>query len=116
MPRDWQLRIADIIEACAAVQDYTRGMNFEEFLNDRKTRDAVIRNLAIIGEAAKDLPPEARALAPTIDWRDVCGMKDILTHEYFRVDEAIVWNVVEAEIPKLLTSLQAMSKSDDATE
>lgn len=116
MSREWPLRADDIIEACRAIQDYTDSMDFAAFLQDRRTRDAVIRNLEIIGEAAKHIPGDMRALAPDIQWRDICGMRDVLSHEYFGTNDAIVWNVVEVEIQRLLAAAQIIRNNAEDDE
>jgi uncharacterized protein with HEPN domain len=84
----------DIVEACQKVLRYTASMDREAFLADEKTRHAVLRNLEIIGEAAKHLPSEARQLASDIEWKKICGFRDYLTHAYFGVDTDIVWSVI----------------------
>jgi uncharacterized protein with HEPN domain len=97
--RDWRLYWDDILEACEKVLRYTAGMDRDGFTADEKTRDAVLRNLEIIGEAAKHLPPEARQLAGHIEWKK--------THAYFGVDADIVWIVVQEKVPELLAALQS---------
>jgi uncharacterized protein with HEPN domain len=75
MPRrDWELRIKDIPDAVRAVQTYTEGMKYEAFVNDRKTVDAVIRNLIVIGEAASHLPDDYARAHPDIPWRDMADL------------------------------------------
>jgi len=74
-------------------------MDFTEFLGDRKTINAVIRSLEVIGEAAKKIPEDVRKRYPDIPWKRMAGMRDRLIHEYHGVDLEIVWVVVKEELP-----------------
>lgn len=78
MPRDHRLYLDDILEPIDNIHDYTANMNYETFMLDRKTRDAVIRNLEIIGEAAGRIPEEVRSAAQEIEWRKIVGLRNIL--------------------------------------
>ena len=89
MPRDVRVHLEDIVEACARIQKYTSDFSFEEFHGDQKTIDAVVRNLEVIREAAKKIPDEIRKLID-VEWKRIAGLKDILLHEYFRIDLEIV--------------------------
>lgn len=75
MPRNWKLRITDILDAIAAIQAYTSGMEYEHFAHDPKTVDAVLRNLTIIGEAANHVPEEVIQAYPEIPWAEMSGMR-----------------------------------------
>lgn len=91
-PRSWILRIEDILEAIAKIEQYTEGITFETFTTDDRTIDAVIRNLEIIGEAARHLPNEVADRYPQVPWNDMRGMRNILIHEYFGVSLPIIWH------------------------
>jgi uncharacterized protein with HEPN domain len=99
--RDVRIYILDIIAASDKVRRYTAGMTREQLLSDERTYDAVLRNLEIIGEAAKHLLPDVRQEMPSIPWTKIAGMRDILAHVYFGVDPDIVWDVVENKVPEL---------------
>ena len=101
MSRDLSIYILDIIAASDKVRRYTAGMTRDQLLADDRTYDAVLRNLEIIGEAAKHLPQDVRQEMPSIPWTKIAGMRDILAHVYFGVDPDIVWDVVENKVPEL---------------
>ena len=101
MPREPRLCIEDILRACEKVGRYTAGMDQAAFVADERTYDAVVRNLEIIGEAAKRLPLDLREAMPQIEWRKVAGMRDWLAHAYFGIDADILWDVVENHVPQL---------------
>lgn len=88
------------LDAIAAILDYTQDGR-DAFFADRKTQDAVIRNITILGQAVKGLSAETRAHDESIPWRQIAGMRDKLIHEYFGVDLALVWDVIEHELPAL---------------
>jgi len=101
MPRDYRLYVDDILEAVKRICGYTRDMDYKSFSSDLKTQDAVIRNLEIIGEAARHLPSEMTSKTPRIEWPKIMGLRNILTHEYFGVNLAIIWDVVEHKLDPL---------------
>jgi len=100
--------VSDIQEAIRRIGDYTSGMRYETFLADTKTQDAVIRNLEIIGEAAKNLSEELRAKRPDIPWKGMSGIRDKLIHHYFGVNLDIIWQVVTNELPPVIAPLAEM--------
>lgn len=107
-PRDWRIRIADILDAISAILEFTRGMDHDAFAGDRKTLDAVLRNMTVIGEAASRVPDEVVAGHPEIPWRDMRDMRNILVHEYFGVSTEILWDTVQANLPPLVAPLQTI--------
>ncbi|MFH1024593.1 MAG: DUF86 domain-containing protein [Planctomycetota bacterium] len=92
---------ADILSCFQETQEFVRGMDFSAFAGDRKTVNAVIHSLEVMGEAAKQIPVEIRERHPGIPWKRMAGMRDKLIHEYSGVDLEIVWGVVTSELPPL---------------
>ena len=98
MSREYRLYLTGILEAQGRIREYTDRMTYEEFALSKITIDAVIRNLEVIGEAARKLPPEIKNRSPEIEWRKIVAMRNVLTHEYFGVNTQIVWDVVQNKI------------------
>lgn len=99
--RDVRLFFNDILEAIAKVEKYTFGLSFEDFQGNDMVVDSVTRNLEIIGEAAKQIPVDLREKYTAIDWRRVCGFRDIAIHMYFAVDVEIVWTISTQQLGQL---------------
>ena len=99
--RDWRLFADDIIEACAKIRRFVDGMTYDAFTGDELRRDAVMRNLEIIGEAAGNLPDDVTAKAPQIPWRLIRDMRNVLTHAYFAVSLKVVWDTATTQIDEL---------------
>ena len=105
MPSDIKVYLEDILTAAEKIESYISDLSFEKFTEDCKTFDAVIRNLEIIGEAAKKLRDDENCQYSEIDWKKMAGLRDILIHEYFGVDAEIVWDVVQNKLPDLVKYL-----------
>jgi uncharacterized protein with HEPN domain len=103
--RDWQNRVRDVLAVISEIQEFTNDLTFEEFQSDRKTVRAVLYDLAIIGEAVRNIPPEVEDLQPEIPWIDVRGMRNIVIHEYFQVDLSIIWQTIREDLVPLERSL-----------
>jgi len=110
MPRDHRLYLDDILEAIGNIQEYIKGMDYGEFAQDKKTRDAVVRNLEVIGEAAGRLPESLRSAAPEIEWRKIMSLRNIFAHEYFGVSLPVVWDVVKNKLQPRETSCRELMK------
>lgn len=108
--RNYKMYLKNILGACERIKNYSAGYSFTEFARDEKTTDAVVRNLQIIGEAAKKIPEEICNKSQNIEWREIAGMRDILVHDYFEVDIDIVWDVVENQINELAEEVNWLLK------
>ncbi|MCF8096047.1 MAG: DUF86 domain-containing protein [Desulfobacteraceae bacterium] len=106
--RKWDLRIGDILVSIERIMDYTQEMDFEQFKADVKTVDAVVRNFEIIGEAASHIPEEILKEHPEIPWQDMRDMRNILAHEYFGINENIVWNTIQDDLSPLIPLLKKL--------
>ncbi len=87
-------------------------MNYEQFLNDKRTQDAVVRNLEVIGEAAKNISKQLKNKFPQIPWKDLAGIRDKLIHHYFGVNFDIVWNTANEELPEVLSQLKRILETE----
>lgn len=112
MSRDWRLLLDDILECCRRVRVYTNGMDQPAVIGNQLVYDAVLRNLEIIGEAAKGVPPEVRRQMGAIEWAKMAGMRDWLAHGYFQVNPDIVWDVITKKLPELERMLQSFIDGD----
>ena len=90
MSRDVRLYLDDILIAAKKIQRYTEEMNYDQFIRDERTYDAVIRNLEVIGESARNVPDEFRNRFPDIEWRSISALRNILIHEYFAIRDEIL--------------------------
>lgn len=107
-PRDWTMRIEDILDSIAQIQAYVRGMTFDSFQADRKTIDAVVRNITIIGEAANNVPPSVADSHPEIPWKLMRDFRNVVVHRYFGLDARVIWDTAQADIPPLVDSLRRL--------
>jgi uncharacterized protein with HEPN domain len=97
--RDADLLLIDIINCCNNIDEYVGTYSYDEFINDKKTLDAVIRNFEIIGEASKMISEEIKINNPLIEWRMMSDFRNILIHEYFGIDYEVVWKSIKESIP-----------------
>ena len=104
--RNWLFRINDILNAVSAIETYVTGMTYEDFIADRKTVDAVVRNMIIIGEASVHIPVEICTTHAEIPWTDMSAMRNFVVHEYFGVSDRILWDTVQIDLPPLVPVLK----------
>ncbi len=110
--RDPCLFLTDILEAVGRIEEYIEGYDFERFVNDRKTVDAVLRNLEIIGEAARNIPDEVRERYPSVPWRRIVGLRNVVVHHYFGVDLSVVWVIVSSQLEELKEEIEKIVEGE----
>ncbi|MEC3964148.1 DUF86 domain-containing protein [Flagellimonas halotolerans] len=103
--RDYSLLIGDMVESARKILLYTKDMGFDDFEDDGKTVDAVIRNFEIIGEAANRLSEDYKSDNPEIEWNHLRGFRNRIVHEYFGIDLEIVWQIIEDDLLNLIEAL-----------
>ena len=96
----------DIRDSICDIRIFVRTMTYVEFTEDRKTINAVIRSLEIIGEATKKIPRDVRNKYPLVPWREIAGMRDKLIHEYFGVDLSIIWETIQHDFFDLENAIE----------
>lgn len=109
-PRNWEKRIKDILQCARNIQAFTAEMTQNSFINDQKSIRAVAFEFVTMGEAARAIPVEVREAAPTIPWEKMQGIRNVLVHEYFRLDEEILWEASQRDIPELIEELERFLK------
>jgi uncharacterized protein with HEPN domain len=114
MPRDYRVYLDDILQAIAKIREYTTGLSAEELPQDTRTLDAVVRNLEIIGEAAKSVPETIRLATADVEWKKISGLRDILIHQYFGVDTQIIWDIIQNKLPRLEEQIRKMLSSGNS--
>jgi uncharacterized protein with HEPN domain len=106
MSRNLKLYFEDILNSIGKRERYVRDLNYQQFIADEKTFDAVAYNLQIIGEAIKNVPPEIRKNYPQLEWRKIAGLRDIIAHSYFNIDEVIIWDIIANKLPNLKNQIE----------
>jgi len=112
-PREWRIRLNDIVDAAERAVRYTHGLTFDQFAADGRTIDAVSYAIVIIGEAANAVPESVIGAAPEIPWSDIRGMRNRVAHEYFGVDVKVLWQTVREDLPPLIATLRALASRSD---
>ncbi|MEO1353124.1 MAG: DUF86 domain-containing protein [Cyanobacteria bacterium J06635_15] len=112
MSRDQQ-SIQDIWNASQEILSFVAGMNFDALNTDRRTQAAVLYEIIVIGEAANRLSDTFQQKYSSIPWKEIIGMRNILAHQYEKVDSEVVWDVVIHDIPELIALIQPLLSTAD---
>lgn len=106
-------RLEHIYNAIVTIEEYANGKVYEDIVSDKILRHALTWNIQVIGEASNKLSKEFIAAHPATNWRGVIGMRHVLVHDYYQIDEEGLWNVIEVDIPVLKTQIkQYISEMD----
>lgn len=101
-----EARLRHILDAISEIQTYVKDTDIDEFINNSMKKFATVKQLEIIGEAANHISEEIKVKHPEIKWREIVGLRNILIHEYFGVDEYVVWGIITQDIPTLKTHIE----------
>jgi uncharacterized protein with HEPN domain len=108
MKRDHRDFVDDMHQAISDIESFTEGMDRDSFLRDKKTINAVVRSLEVLGEAARNIPEAVRQKYPSIPWKNIMGMRNKLIHEYFGVDVSMVWETIRTDLMPLKSLIAEM--------
>ena len=108
--RDYKLYLDDILQAIQKIEKYTKGLSADKLKKEDLVVDGIVRNLEIIGEAAKNMPQDIKKDHPDIEWKKIAGLRDILAHEYFAIDLEILWDIVKNKLPELKAKITILLK------
>ena len=108
MKKDVGVFLRHILDSISSIEDYMKEKSEQDFIEALETQDAVMRRLAVIGEAAKNIPMSLREKHGNIDWKAIIGLKNVLVHEYFGVDISVIWHIIKDDLPKLKLEIEKM--------
>ncbi len=112
--REWKLFVEDILESIELIEKYVENMEFDDFVKDRKTIDAVVRNFTIIGEASKNIPEDIKKKYSNVDWKGMAGFRNRVIHAYFEISTRIVWYIIKNELLPLKEQMkQILGKKEN---
>jgi uncharacterized protein with HEPN domain len=110
-PRDYRDFLLDLVGACRSIITFVDGMSLETYLEDEKTRFAVMRGYEIMGEAVRHIPEEVKAANQDIPWATMAAVRNRVIHAYFGIDDAILFITIEQELKPLLPRLEALANN-----
>lgn len=106
--RDVKLLLDDMLQSAKKIKAYTKDFDFNAFISDDRTIDAVVRNFEIIGEASIRIDDEFKLNNPEIEWKRIRGFRNRIVHEYFGIDYEIIWTIIESYLDKLIFSISSL--------
>lgn len=112
MSRNYRLRLTDILEAIDTIKEYIGDLNAEQFKNNRLLVDSVLYNLMVIGEAANNIPDEVQKRYSDVDWRNIVGLRNVVSHEYFRLNLDRIWDITQVALPEFREQVTMMLESE----
>jgi uncharacterized protein with HEPN domain len=111
--RDYRDYLHDILDAINDIESFVDDLSYDQFIKDRKTLNAVVRSIEIIGEASKNIPEPIKQKYKELPWKQMAGMRDKLIHAYFGVDTETLWKAAKNNIPTLKAAIQKMLKEQE---
>ena len=106
--RDWRLYVQDMMEFAEQAVAYAEGLNQQAFTSDRRTYDATLRNIELIGEAATHVPESVQREHPQVEWRQIVATRNRVAHAYLGIDDDVIWDIIQNELPDLLGALRRL--------
>lgn len=106
--RDVLLLLDDMLQSALKIKRYVKDIDFDTFIADEKTVDAVVRNFEIIGEASNRIDTDFKDSNPEIEWNRIRGFRNRIIHDYFGIDYEIVWSIIESYLDKLIDWLETI--------
>jgi uncharacterized protein with HEPN domain len=113
MPPTVEDRLRDILEAITEIDDIVRGMNFDRFASDRRTRLLSERLLEIVCEASRSIPDDVKRMAPAIGWQEMVDFGNLLRHAYHSTRAEIVWDVIQGDLPPMKSFVERHIEASD---
>jgi uncharacterized protein with HEPN domain len=113
LSRDFRLYLDDILDSTIRILEYSENMDLQDFVSNRMAYDAILRNLEIIGEGVKNVPADVRTRYPQVEWRRIAGLRDVMAHTYYSLDDETLWNVVQTEVPVLRQHIQRIIENEN---
>jgi uncharacterized protein with HEPN domain len=110
--RSARLLLFDIHQAIGKIETFCRNISFDQLMADEQTKDAILWNIQVIGEASKNLPESLVTRHPEVDWSGLAGVRDIVTHRYFRVDWHLTWISIREELPVLKDQIRKLMEEE----
>jgi len=107
------LYLFDIIQSIQRIYEYIKDMDYNEFIKDNKTIDAVVRNLEVIGEASKHISIELKNKYPALPWEEMYYLRNKITHEYFGIDYVIIWDIIKNHLPTNLIQIKEICQKEE---
>lgn len=114
----WDVYVRDMLDACARIADYTAGLDREAFMGARALFDATLWNIAVLGEAAGNVPDIVQRTHPEIPWTDITATRHRIVHGYGTIRDQVVWEIARSDVPALIPQLRVLleeaARQDDA--